>query len=89
MLIQELMKFTYIPSSEGRKKLPEILKDVDDTGAVYVITIHGKSKAAIVDLDLLEEFIENAEYGISARELLKRSKEKTISLKEFKKEFNV
>ncbi len=83
------MNFTTITSSEGRKNLPSIIQKVDETGNIFIFTIHGKPKTAMVDLDLLEEFIENTEYGISEKELIKRSKEKTISFEEFKRKFNV
>ncbi len=83
------MHYKTINSSEGRKNFPRILKEVDENGQIYVVTIHGHAKAAIVDYDLLEEFIENAEYGISQKEILKRAKENTISLAEFKKSLDV
>ena len=83
------MNYKTIPTSEGRKNLPKIIKEVDEQGNIYVITIHGKAKAALVDLDLLEEFIENTEYDISEKELKKRAKEDTVSLDKFKKKFNV
>ncbi len=69
------MHFETIKSSDGRKN--------------YVFTVHGVGKAAMVDLELLEELIENTDYGISSKEILKRSKEETISLEELKKEMNV
>ena len=83
------MKFTTIPSSEGRKNLSSLIHEVDETGNVYIFSVHGESKAALVDVDLLEEFVENAEYGISAHEIVKRSQEGTVSLEDLKKEFNV
>lgn len=83
------MNLTHIAASEGRKILPQIIKEVDENGKIYVLTIHGKPKVAMVDLDLLEEFIENTEYGISEKEIIKRAEEKTISLAEIKKELNV
>lgn len=83
------MHFTSIPTSEGRKNLPKIIKEVDENGKIYVFTIHGKAKAAMVDFDLLEEFIENTEYGISEKEIRERANEKSISLAELKKELNV
>lgn len=83
------MNFKTIKSSEGRKNLPKIIREVDENGQIYVFTIHGVAKAAMVDFELLEEFIENTEYGISEKEILKRTKEKTISLKELKKQFDV
>jgi len=83
------MNFTTIPTSEGRKKLPQIIREVDENGKIYVFTIHGKAKVAMIDLDLLEEFIENTEYGISEKELGRRSKEDTISLETLKKQLDV
>ncbi len=83
------MNFTTIKSSEGRKNLPRIIREVDEGGKIYVFTIHGVAKAAMVDFDLLEEFIENTEYGISEKEITKRAKEKTISLSVLKKQMNV
>ncbi|MFH1533772.1 MAG: type II toxin-antitoxin system Phd/YefM family antitoxin [Nitrospirota bacterium] len=82
------MNFTTINSSEGRKNLPKIIREVDENGKIYVFTIHGEAKVAMIDLDLLEEFIENTEYGISEKEIIKRSKEKTISLKKLKEQIN-
>lgn len=83
------MQLTTIPTSEGRKNLLKIIKEVDENGKIYVFTIHGEAKVAMVDLDLLEEFIENTEHGLSEKELLKRSKEDTISLETLKKQLNV
>ncbi len=83
------MNFKTIKSSEGRKNLPKIIREVDENGQIYVFTVHGAAKVAMVDFALLEEFIENTEYGISEKEITKRSKEKTISLKELKKQFDV
>lgn len=83
------MNFKTIKSSEGRKNLPKIIREVDENGQIYVFTVHGTAKVAMVDFALLEEFIENTEYGISQKEITKRSKEKTISLKELKKQFDV
>jgi len=83
------MIFTSIPTSEGRKHLTRIIKEVDENGKIYIFTIHGQAKVAMVDLDLLEEFIENTEHCISEKELLEREKEKTISIDELKKQLNV
>ena len=83
------MNFTTIKSSEGRKNLPKILREVDENGKIYVFTIHGVAKAAMVDFDLLEEFIENTEYGISEKEIAKRAEEETITIDELKKQLNV
>ncbi|MBI2634415.1 type II toxin-antitoxin system Phd/YefM family antitoxin [Candidatus Peregrinibacteria bacterium] len=83
------MNFTTITSSEGRKNFPKIINEVDEQGKIYVVTVHGKTKVAIIDLDLLEEWIENTEYGISEKELLKRLKEKRIGFEELKTKFNV
>lgn len=83
------MRYTIVATSEGRKDLPKIIREVDEKGNIYVFTIHGKPKAAMVDFALLDEFIENAEFGISEKEILKRSKETTISFQEFKKKFDV
>lgn len=83
------MYYSTISTSEGRKNLPKLIREVDESGCVYVFTIHGKAKAAMIDLGLFEQFIENVEYGISEKELLKRSKEPRIDLEEFKKKFNV
>lgn len=83
------MNFKIIKSSEGRKNLPKIIREVDENGQIYVFTVHGAAKVAMVDFALLEEFIENTEYGISEKEITKRSKEATISLKELKKQFDV
>ena len=78
-----------IPTSEGRKTLPKIIREVDENGKIYVFTIHGEAKAAMVDVDLLQEFMENAEYGISEKEILARTKEETIGLEELKKNLNL
>ena len=83
------MRYTTIPTSKGRKDLPRIIREVDEEGLIYVFTIHGKAKAALIDLDLLEEFIENTEFGISNKEILRRSQEETISLEELKKKINL
>jgi len=83
------MNFTAIKTSEARKTLPKMIREVDENGKIYVFTVHGESKAAMIDLDLLEELIENTEYGISANELIKRSNEETLSLADFKKQLNV
>jgi predicted site-specific integrase-resolvase len=82
------MNLTPIGLSEGRRTLPKLIREVDENGKIYVFTIHGKAKVAMVDLDLLEEFIENTEYGISEKELSERSKEDTISLDDLKEELN-
>ena len=81
------MIYQTISTSEGRKNLPKIIEDVDKHGKIYIFTIHGKAKVALVDLDLLNEFIENVEYGISESEIRRRAKEKTISLDQLKKKF--
>lgn len=83
------MNFITIPTSEGRKKLRKIICEVDESGTIYVFTIHGQAKAAMIDLDLLEEFIENTEYGISEKKIVAASKEDTISLDELKKMLDV
>lgn len=83
------MNFTIIPTSEGRKNLPKIIREVDENGKIYIFTIHGEAKAAMIDLDLFEEFVENTEFGISEKEIISRAKEKTISLDELKKKLNV
>lgn len=83
------MIFKTIKSSEARKQLPKIMQEVDEQGKVYVFTVHGVAKTAMVDFELLSQFIENAEYGISEKEIVRRSKEETISLAEFKKQFDV
>ena len=83
------MIFTTISTSEGRKKLPQIIKEVDQQGKIYIFTTHGKAKVAIVDMELFNEFIENTEYGISAKEIVKRTREKTISLQELKSRLNL
>ena len=83
------MLLTTIPTSEGRKNLPKIIKEVDENGKIYVFTIHGEAKVAMVDLELLEEFIENTEYGISEKELRAREKEETISLEELKSQLKI
>lgn len=83
------MNFTTIPTSEGRKNLPKIIREVDENGKIYIFTIHGEAKAAMIDLDLFEEFVENTEFGISEKEIISRAKEKTISLDELKKKLNV
>ncbi len=83
------MNFTTITSSEGRKNLPKIIREVDENGKIYIFTIHGKAKVAMVDLEMFEEFIENTEYGISEKKMINREKEKTVSLNELKKITNV
>lgn len=83
------MRYTTIPASEGRSNLARIIRTVDETGNIVVFTVHGKARAALVDMDLLDEFIENGEYGISERELVKRSGEKRVSLATLKRKLNV
>lgn len=83
------MQFQTITSSEGRANFPELLNAVDEKGNIVIITVHGKAKAALIDVDLLNEYIENKEYGISASELKKRMKEPTIGYDELKALFNV
>jgi len=83
------MNYKIVKSSEGRKNLPKILKEIDEHGHSYIFTVHGVPKAVMVDLALFEEFIENTEYGISEAEILARSNEETISFEDLKQEFNV
>lgn len=83
------MKFKYVTSSQGRKKFSDFLRIVDENGDIIVFTTHGKAKAALVDIELLEEFIENVEYGMSEKDILSRLDEKTVSLDELKKELDV
>lgn len=78
-----------ISSSEARKNFPSIIKKVDQTGTPYIVTINGEKMAAIVDIDLFEQFVENTEFGISEGEIIKRSEEETISLENFKSSLNV
>ena len=67
----------------------EALYRLYEEGKIIVLTTHGKPRVAMVDIDLLEEFVENTEYGISKKEIHKRAKEKTVSLSELKQMFNV
>lgn len=83
------MFFNTVAVSEARKNLPKIIKEIDQKGKIFVLTTHGSAKVALIDLNLLEEFLENREFGITEEEILARSKEKTISLKELKKNFDV
>lgn len=83
------MHYKSIPASQGRNELSTLIRQVDETGDIIVFTVHGKAKVAMIDLDLLEEFIENVEFGISEKEILKRSKEETISLDKLRKQFDV
>jgi hypothetical protein len=39
----------------------------------------------MINVNLIQEFTENDKYGISEKEILARTKEKTISLEELKK----
>lgn len=83
------MNYKIIPSSQGRSSLPQIIKEVDEQGSVYVLTVRGVGKVAVVNLDLFQEFIENAEYGISEKELVSRASEDTMTLEELKSALNV
>jgi len=83
------MNYKIVKASEGRKKLSKILKEINENGQPYIFTIHGEPKAVMVDLAQFEDFIENAEYGISEKEILNRSKEDTISLEDLKRNLDV
>lgn len=83
------MHYKSISASEGRKNLATLIRQVDESGDIVVFTIHGKAKVAMIDIDLLDEFIENMEFGLSSNEIKNRSKEKTISFEQVKKQFNV
>lgn len=83
------MRQELVSSSEARKQLPFLMQKVDEQGKVIVLTVYGKKKAALIDIDLLEELIENIEFGISEKELLRRSKEKRMSLNELRQSLDV
>jgi PHD/YefM family antitoxin component YafN of YafNO toxin-antitoxin module len=87
----KIMKLNIIPSSEGRKNLAKIIKEVADQEKIYILTTNGHAKVAMINWEILEEMIENEEYGITSKELLERSKdlEGAISEEEFRKEFNL
>ena len=89
LLYNSSVKKLIVNSADVRKNLSSLVKNIDDTGSIVVITIHGKPKAGMVDIDLLEQFVENAEFGISESELVERSNEKSILWDEFKKKFDV
>jgi len=83
------MDYKDISLTDGRKCLPQIIKEVEELGRVYVFTVHGKRKVAMVDFDLLAEFVENLEFGVSAKELNRRTKEERMSLDQLKNALNV
>lgn len=74
------MNYKTVPVSEGRKNLPHFMKEVEETGDIVVFTTHGKAKVGLIDLDLLEDLIENAEFGITESELIEISKEERFGL---------
>lgn len=83
------MQQVLVSTSAARKNLPHLISQVDELGKIVVLTVHGKKKIALIDIDLLEQFIENSAFGISEKELLKRSREKRVSMEYLKKSLNV
>lgn len=74
------MNFQIVPFSEGRSKLTTLRKQVVDNGEIVVLTVNGKAEVALIDFELLQEFLENAEFGISLAELKRRANEDTVGV---------
>jgi len=91
--VKNMFSFKFVTASNGRQNFPALIKQIHDAGEIVVLTQHGKPKVAMMDFDLLEELIENEEFGITYAEIEKRAKEaeegKTYPIEKLKKKYGL
>jgi PHD/YefM family antitoxin component YafN of YafNO toxin-antitoxin module len=78
------MKWETVTLSEGRKNLSSIVEKIHGTGNIYVFTVHGDKKVAMLDAELIEEFMEHHEYGTTPKKLIDRSNEENYPISDLK-----
>ncbi|MDP3975420.1 MAG: type II toxin-antitoxin system prevent-host-death family antitoxin [bacterium] len=78
----------FVTVSEGRAKLPQLVKQLASDGGQVVVTVHGKPKVMMMNYDDYMEILDMYAFGITPQVLQESldSGISTMTLEDLKKE---